>query len=117
PLRAPADRLFGVAALGHVHGDQRDTADGAFRVMRGEPGERPVPGLGPGPEVLSSPVLLTGPAPAFQHADRLVRLEQRLVVFEHAADGRLGALRQRLRPYPRWRGPDVGGGPGAGETC
>src|SRR5262249_59228105 len=90
-------------------GDQRDSADAAFGVMRGEPGKRPVPGLGPRPGALPSPVLLTGPAAAFQQADRLVRLEQRLVVGEHLADGRLGARRQPLGPYPGWRGADMGG--------
>src|SRR5438046_10544424 len=77
--------------------------------MRWELGKRPMPYLGPGPVVLPSPVLLTSPAAAFQQADRLVRLEQRLIVVEHLADGLLGARSQRLGPHPGWRLSDVVG--------
>jgi len=59
--------------------------------------------------MLPSPVLLTGPAAALDHADRLIRLEQRLVVAKHLADGVLGARRQRLGPHPGWPLPDVVG--------
>src|SRR5215831_14995704 len=68
-----------------------------------------MPDLGPGPVVLPSPILLTSPAAAFQRADRLVRLEQRLIVAEHRADGFLGARSQLLGPHPGWRLPDMVG--------
>ena len=113
PLLAAAHRLFGVAPLGHVHGDERDAADATLGVMRREPGERPVPG-----PAAALPVVAGCRSPRWRYRvpwcapprRRLVGLIERLVVGEHPADGRLGAGGQLLGPYlgrqqPRWSAP------------
>ena len=43
PLLAAADRLRRVLPVGHVHRDQGHAGDVPVRVVRGEPGERPLP--------------------------------------------------------------------------
>ena len=103
-LLAPAYRLLGVAALGDVDGDQCDPGDLSLRVVRGKPGERPVPGLrrgrGIGAGGAGGPV---GPAIARgRAADALVRLEKWLVISQDVVDGGLGAGGEGL-------GPDLGG--------
>jgi hypothetical protein len=59
--------------------------------------------------VLLAPVFLAGAAAVLEHADRLVGLEEGLIIGEHALDGGLGARGERLWPYPGWRQADMVG--------
>ena len=101
PLLAAADRLRRVGPVGDVHRDQRHAGDVPVRVVRGEPGERPLPVLVRVRRRRAARRLRAAAARRgrVRLADRLVRLVQRLAVGQHVAHGRLDPGGERARPH------------------